>query len=336
MNGRKIIDVMPHAIALILFCLLCFVMPAKYPDMFASSGEKVEVTITGGMSAGGAARAIKDAGAVKDVNKLIDWMVRLEIDRTLRPGTYLIAPGSEASVAKQLKTAIPVAHTVTIIPGTRYSALSAALKLPEGDDGLLKALSEKDNFPAELHELLPDDPKDRIVFLLPETYSLAPGNSLASQTVRRASGLWMERVGKRLPEGADKKFTSQRGVLASIVEGEARINEERPILAGIFLNRLNKRMPLQSCATVMYCWDEVGIKKKSLTYKDLEIDSPYNTYRNYGLPPGQISVPSEDSWISSLEPAKTDYLFFFATSKGNHIFSRTYEEHLRKQREGID
>ncbi len=335
MNNRKR-DMIPHAAALILFCLLCFVMPGLYPDLFASSAKKVEVTITGGMSAGEAARAIKDAGAVKDANRLIKWMIRLEMDKTLRPGTYLIAPGSEVSVANQLRTATPVAHTVTIIPGTRYSSLNAALKLPDGDDGLLKALSEKGNFPTELHELLPDDPKDRIVFLLPETYSLAPGNSLASQTVRRASGLWMERVGKRLPDGADEKFTSQRGVLASIVEGEARISEERPILAGIFLNRLDKRMPLQSCATVIYCWDEAGIKKKSLTYKDLEIDSPYNTYSNYGLPPGPISVPSEDSWISALEPAKTDYLFFFATSEGNHIFSRTYEEHLRKQREGTE
>jgi UPF0755 protein len=220
-----------------------------------------------------------------------------------------------------------------IIPGTRYSTINAALKLPKGDDGLLRALSDKENFPSELHDLLPDDPKDRIVFLLPETYSLAPGNSVGVQTVKRASRLWMERVGKFLPENADKKFTAQRGILASIVEGEAKIEEERPILAGIFLNRIDKWMPLQSCATVIYCWDELGIKKKNLTYKDLEIDSPYNTYRNSGLPPGPISVPSEDSWLSALQPAKTDYLFFFATPEGNHIFSGTYEEHLKKQKE---
>jgi len=326
-------DLIPSVTALILFCFLCFVMPAIYPDMFAYSSKKIEVTITGGMSAGQAARALKEAGVVKDANKLIKWMIKLEIDRTLRPGTYLIAPGDEITVANQLKAARPVTHNVTIIPGTRYSTINSALRLPEGDDRLLKALSENNNFPAELHELLPDDPRDRIVFLLPETYSLAPGNSVGEQTVQRASRLWMERVGKFLPDNADKKFTSQRGILASIVEGEAKIKEERPILAGIFLNRIEKWMPLQSCATVIYCWDELGIKKKSLTYKDLEIDSPYNTYRNSGLPPGPISVPSEDSWISALQPAKTDYLFFFATSKGSHIFSKTYEEHLRKQRE---
>jgi UPF0755 protein len=285
------------------------------------------------MSAGQAARALKESGVVRDANKLVKWMIKLEIDRTLRPGTYLIAPGDEISVANQLKAARPVSLNVMIIPGTRYSTINAALKLPKGDDGLLRALSDKENFPSELHDLLPDDPKDRIVFLLPETYSLAPGNSVGVQTVKRASRLWMERVGKFLPENADKKFTAQRGILASIVEGEAKIEEERPILAGIFLNRIDKWMPLQSCATVIYCWDELGIKKKNLTYKDLEIDSPYNTYRNSGLPPGPISVPSEDSWLSALQPAKTDYLFFFATPEGNHIFSGTYEEHLKKQKE---
>ncbi len=326
-------DLIPSVTALILFCFLCFVIPAIYPDMFAYSSKKIEVTITGGMSAGQAARALKESGVVRDTNKLIKWMIKLEIDRTLRPGTYLIAPGDEISVANQLKAARPVSLNVMIIPGTRYSTINAALKLPKGDDGLLRALSDKENFPSELHDLLPDDPRDRIVFLLPETYSLAPGNNVGVQTVKRASRLWMERVGKFLPENADKKFTAQRGILASIVEGEAKIEEERPILAGIFLNRIDKWIPLQSCATVIYCWDELGIKKKSLTYKDLEIDSPYNTYRNSGLPPGPISVPSENSWLSALQPAKTDHLFFFATSEGNHIFSRTYEEHLKKQRE---
>lgn len=286
------------------------------------------------MSAREAAKVIEDAGVVKDSNKLIKWMIKLKIDRTLRPGTYLLTPGDEIFVANSIKETKPVTHNVTIIPGTRYSAINTALSLPEGSDGLLKALSDKENFPPKLHDLLPDDPKDRIIFLLPETYSLAQGNRMVIQTVRRASKLWMKRVGIYLPENSNKRFILQRGILASIVEGEAKIKEERPILAGIFLNRINKWMPLQSCATVIYCWDELGIKKKSLTYKDLEIASPYNTYKNYGFPPGPISVPSEDSWISSLAPEKTDYLFFFATSYGSHIFSETYDEHLRKQRKG--
>lgn len=325
---------MQFAAAIVIFCSLCFVIPVLYPDMFTLSAQKIEVTISGGMSAGDAARAIQEAGVVKNANKLIKWMVKFGIDRSLKAGTYLIAPGDEISVANQLKTSTPQTFNITIIPGTRYRGLIKVFRLLEDNDELLlNALSEKENFPIELQELLPDDPKDRIIFLLPETYSLAPGNSVVSQTVKRASKLWMERVGKYLLEHADKKFTVERGILASIVEGEAKIKEERPILAGIFLNRIQKRMPLQSCATVIYCWDELGIKKKSLTYKDLEVQSPYNTYKNYGLPPGPISIPSEGSWISALNPEMTDFLFFFATANGNHIFSKTYEEHLKKQRQ---
>ena len=325
---------MQFAAAIVIFCSLCFVIPVLYPDMFTLSAQKIEVTISGGMSAGDAARAIQEAGVVKNANKLIKWMVKFGIDRSLKAGTYLIAPGDEISVANQLKTSTPQTFNITIIPGTRYRGLIKVFRLLEDNDELLlNALSEKENFPLELQELLPDDPKDRIIFLLPETYSLAPGNSVVSQTVKRASKLWMERVGKYLLENADKKFTVERGILASIVEGEAKIKEERPILAGIFLNRIQKRMPLQSCATVIYCWDELGIKKKSLTYKDLEVQSPYNTYKNYGLPPGPISIPSEGSWISALNPEMTDFLFFFATANGNHIFSKTYEEHLKKQRQ---
>ena len=325
---------MQFAAAIAIFCSLCFVMPDLYPDMFTLSAQKIEVTISGGMSAGEAARALQEAGVVKNANKLIKWMIKLGIDRSLKAGTYLIAPGDEISVANQLKTSTPQTLNITIIPGTRYRGLIKVLRLPEDNDELLlKALSEKENFPSELQELLPDNPKDRIIFLLPETYSLAPGNSVVSQTVKRASKLWMERVGKYLLENTDKKFVVERGILASIVEGEAKIKEERPILAGIFLNRIQKRMPLQSCATVIYCWDVLGIKKKSLTYKDLEVKSLYNTYKNYGLPPGPISIPSEDSWISALNPEKTDFLFFFATANGNHIFSMTYEEHLKKQKQ---
>ena len=129
-------DLIPSLTALILFCFLCFVIPAIYPDMFAYSSKKIEVTITGGMSAGQAARALKESGVVRDANKLVKWMIKLEIDRTLRPGTYLIAPGDEISVANQLKAARPVSLNVMIIPGTRYSTINAALKLPKGDDGL--------------------------------------------------------------------------------------------------------------------------------------------------------------------------------------------------------
>ncbi|MCL2547768.1 MAG: endolytic transglycosylase MltG [Symbiobacteriaceae bacterium] len=113
-------------------------------------------------------------------------------------------------------------------------------------------------------------------------------------------------------------------VLASILEKESQYDNEREIVAGVFLNRLAIGMPLQSCATVNYVLPEF---KEILTYEDIAIDSPYNTYVYDGLPIGPISCPGELALQAVLYPAETDYLFFVVGEDGTHIFSHTYEEH---------
>lgn len=328
-----ILDKLMIITAFAVFLSLCFLLPAKYPDMFIGTGKKIEVTITTGMSAREAAEAVRDAGVVGSAGKLAKWMVNYGIDRTLKPGVYELSRAGEAAVAKQLAAAKPKTHAVTLIPGARYrSALRAVTKSDEGGAEFDTELADDGNFPAAIREILPDAARDRIIFLLPETYFLAPGKDVAKQFVRRASSLWYERVGAGLPQDIDKKSLFAAGILASLVEGEAKVPEERPILAGIFLSRIEKHMRLQSCATVIYCWETVrGEHKTHLTYKDLEIDSPYNTYLNDGLPPGPISVPSEDSWKAAISPQETDYLYFFATDEGSHVFSKTYKEHINKQ-----
>ena len=92
---------------------------------------------------------------------------------------------------------------------------------------------------------------------------------------------------------------------------------------------IKKRYPLQSCATVQYA---LGERKPRLLYKDLEIDSPYNTYKNYGLPPGPICNPGRASLAAAIKPTETNYLYFVAKPDGSHIFSRSYREHLNAQR----
>lgn len=302
--------------------------------MFVSSGEIFEITITSGMSAREAALAIKDAGIVGDSNKLIKWMVKYGIDRSLKPGIYRLYKGDAISVARQLKNSNPKNVTVTLIPGTRYKSIVHAVGKEEGQSDVLDMeLADNENYPEEIRQILPDNPRDRIIFLLPETYFLSPGDNIEKQLVIRSSKLWFERIGNDISKNINKNYLLSRGTLASVIETESKIEEERPILAGIFLKRIEYGMPLQSCATVIYCWEERGEKKKSLSYKDLEIDSPYNTYTNKGLPPGPISIPSQSSWLSALNPQKSDYLFFFATPQGNHIFSSNYQEHLSRQKE---
>jgi UPF0755 protein len=112
--------------------------------------------------------------------------------------------------------------------------------------------------------------------------------------------------------------------LASIVEKEAGLDEERPIIASVFLNRLKKRMRLESDPTVIY-----GLKNfdGNLKKKDLRTPSPYNTYLNYGLPPGPIANPGRESLMAALNPAETDYLYFVSKNDGSHYFSTTLSEH---------
>ena len=125
----------------------------------------------------------------------------------------------------------------------------------------------------------------------------------------------------------ERNMTLQEVVnLASIVEKEAVIDEDRPIIASVFYNRLDKDMPLQSDATLQYIFEE---RKKSMTYNDLKIDSPYNTYIQKGLPPTPIANPSIKSIKAVLEPSDTDYLYFVASIDGGNVYSKTYEEHKK-------
>lgn len=114
--------------------------------------------------------------------------------------------------------------------------------------------------------------------------------------------------------------------LASIVEKEAVLDEDRPLIASVFYNRLDIGMPLQSDATIQYAFDK---RKKSITYDDLKINSPYNSYMNQGLPPTPIANPGIASIEAVLYPAKSDYLYFVATIDGGNNYSKTYEEHVR-------
>jgi UPF0755 protein len=114
--------------------------------------------------------------------------------------------------------------------------------------------------------------------------------------------------------------------IASMVQWEVKMDEERPIVAGVIVNRLKRGMKLEIDATVLYA---LGQRKRRVLYRDLKVDSPYNTYRYAGLPPGPICSPGLPSLLAALRPAKVPYLYYVARGDGYHIFSATYEEHLK-------
>jgi len=121
-------------------------------------------------------------------------------------------------------------------------------------------------------------------------------------------------------------------VLASIIEQEAVMEDEKPLIASVYINRVKKRLRLESCPTVDYILEQQGIRRIRLLYSDLQINSPYNTYIIDGLPPTPICNPSISSLHAAYNPDKTEYLYFFADFNGRNVFSKTYKEHIVKQR----
>ena len=320
-----------YVLALVFLWALCFEIPAMYPHIYSEGAKAVAVHIRRGESSAALVRRLKKLDLILFEKPMRVWLALSGEDKTLQPGVCKIMPGSVFTVARGLKNSKPEYLAVSLIPGRTLSENAEKNGLRK--EKLNEALSKAENFPAEIRVFLPDNAAARIVFLLPETYFLAPNKSMETELVKNAAALWHERVGKKLPKAKhDKRALVEAGILASVVEGEARVKEDRPVLAAIFRKRLKIPMRLQSCATVIYCWKEFkGIKKTRLTYDDLNIDSPFNTYRHDGLPPLPINIPSADCWFAVCEDSDTPYLYFAADGNGRHIFSKSYAEHLKNQ-----
>ena len=171
-------------------------------------------------------------------------------------------------------------------------------------------------------------------FLYPSTYYFdenASEKEVLSVMLSQFNKVYTDKLRDRQKE---LKMTIEQVVnLASIVEKEAVLDEDRPIIASVFYNRLKIGMPLQSDATIQYIFKE---RKKIVTYKDLEIDSPYNSYKNKGLPPTPIASPGIKSIEATLYPEKTEYLYFVAKMDGGNNYSTNYEDHLKYVKEYKD
>jgi UPF0755 protein len=165
-------------------------------------------------------------------------------------------------------------------------------------------------------------------YLFPDTYKV-PRAATEQQIIRSMVRSYQQQVERGLAQEIAARTNGltlgETIVLASLVEREARLPDERARIAGVLVNRLRKRMRLECDATVQYA---LGKTKERLLYKDLQVDSPYNTYRNAGLPPSPICSPGLASVRAALSPEKHDYLFYVADGKtGGHLFTRTFSEH---------
>jgi UPF0755 protein len=241
-------------------------------------------------------------------------------ERALRP----------AEVLEELRVAQAPDLEVTLLEGWTRMQVAAALAAAGVADGAALGAAFAD--PAPVRDLDPAA-RDLEGYLVPDTYRFRPGAA-----PREVAALLVANFRRRF---AEPYAAAVRGsgrplhevvTLASIVERETGGASERPQVAGVFLDRLARGMPLQSDPTVIYARERAGAWDGNLTRADLERDDPYNTYRRGGLPPGPIGSPGLAALRAVLEPERTGALYFVARGDGTHQFSRTLAEHNRAVR----
>ncbi|MBQ7196926.1 MAG: endolytic transglycosylase MltG [Synergistaceae bacterium] len=334
----------------LIFSLLMFAVAAaaysayylKVPPEFweeiipIPDGNKINVSIENGMTASQAARAFEIQGALERDTpaKLAKWFVKFGIDKKIRAGHYSVVPSDAWNLARQLRTARPALLKAQILPGLDIFALTDSLENQDkkiSRQSFAEALLRDDNYPPKLLEFLnelPDDEYTRYTFLMPETYMLI--DRTADEVVNAAASAWWKHWGEFIETHG---FTAQQlqdaSIIASMIEREVLHDTECRTVSGVIQNRLNKNMALQIDATVVYAWRLKGKKLTRVLNKDLEVESPYNTYRVSGLPPRPICVPGIEAWGAALDPEKNDFYYYVAGKDGYHYFSKTYKEHLQ-------
>ncbi len=315
-------------IGLLLFMLIggflyAFSSSASYS---VSEQQDVYIKVRSGMTASDVASILEERGVVQ--SRLKFWLTaKLNgSDGDFKVGTYALHTNMEP---REVLQALVEGHTVQIrftIP-EGFTVEDIAKRLDA------KGIVKKDDFLKAAKHYAPYDyikknEKTRYYaegFLFPDTYEV-DGDITVDGILEMMSSDFDQRLTRKMRARAKEEELSiyELVILASLVEKEARYDEDRPIIAQVFLKRLAIGMPLQSDATLQYLMDA---PKEDVSLKDTQMDSPYNTYQHRGLPPGPVANPGIASIEAVLWPADTNYLYFVADREGHNYYSRTYEEH---------
>lgn len=286
-----------------------------------------EVTIPPGATAYEISDFLHENGIVRDKREFLFWLRISGREKSLRSGTYTLykyknplyviaklSYGGYSDIAITIPEGSTVQETAHILTEHGLVQQSAFIELCEDAD-----FTQSFGFNATSLE----------GYLFPDTYSFSfamSDSDIIAVFVRN----FQKHVNNYKIDNADSLHRIV--ILASLVEKEAKFEDERPIIAKVFLNRLAQDRPLESCATVLYALHQKDYaaysSKKKLLERDLHIESPYNTYTHRGLPPGPICSPGDRSLIAAIEPANVDFLYFVSKGNGRHHFSRSYKEHI--------
>ena len=286
------------------------------------------VEIPPGSGTAAIARRLADAGVVTDVNtfRLALWVTGQ--GRRLQAGEYRFDhPLSARQVAEKIGRGEVYVHPITFREGLTIKQM-AELYESRGFGPAKDFVEAAKN--VALVQAIDPAAKDLEGYLFPDTYAL-PRRATADQLVARMVASFTKALTPDLIEKATANGQSVRQLvtLASIVEKETGKAEERPMVAAVYANRLKIGMGLQCDPTVIYALERAGRFNGNLTREDLQFDSPYNTYRYAGLPPGPIAAPGRASLEAAADPASVPYLYFVSRNDGSHAFASTLDEHNR-------
>lgn len=324
-------------VAALGFVGLRFVLPLVSGDTTDDSrsvvaGQSVEVTIPAGSSASQIAQSLYDAGVISSTSDFLAQVQRRDISASLKSGTYTFITGRDMDSIFALLTTGPNSSSasLTIPEGYTLKKIASAVETTFGvsaDDFIAQATVS--NYIGDYPFLSAATNDSLEGFLFPKTYDFSGKTVTADLVIRAMLDQYKIEMAKIDFASAEAKIRSTYGItmsdydvltLASIIEREAVTNDDRPLVASVFYNRLRDGMKLQSDATMGY------VTGGEVTANDLKTDSPYNSYLYGGLPPTPICSPGVPSIQAALEPSSTNYYYFFISGTV-HQFSETYEEH---------
>ena len=306
--------------SLILLIAILFITSVYFPLEENSTTQKV-FNIPSGTNAKEIVYILEKNEIIRKNNYTFRILIKLmKLEDQLKYGEYNLSPSMNMlQILDKLVKGEVIVYKITIPEGYTSSQIAELLEKNE--------VAEKEAF----LKLVKDSEKTPEGYLFPDTYEV-PKKYGAEKMVKvmLANFNQVALVNKFTDKAEEIGFSlDEIIILASIIEKEAKFTEEKSKVSSVFHNRLKTGMKLQSCATIQYILEE---PKEKLDENDLKIESPYNTYLYKGLPPEAICNPGLDSIIAALEPAEEDYLYFVLGDNGTHIFSKTYQEHLKNKK----
>lgn len=309
----------------------------------ADSEEEITVEIPIGSSSSTIGAILEENGIIKD-GKIFRFYVKFKNESDFQAGEYTFTPSMTFDeIIESLKNGrviLDAVHTITIPEGLTIDQIADiySKRFDFTKEEFLETVNDR-SYIKELMNRYPDLLSDEILdpdirtplegYLFASTYDFYVESPTIQSIVEGMLDQTQKVVSKYMPAIEESDFNVHEAItFASLVERETASEEQRKQISGVFYNRMDAEMPLQTDPTVLYA---LGEHNEVVTYEDLEVDSPYNTYKITDLPIGPISNFAENSLSAVVEPAKTDYIYFLHDKKGNIYYAETYKEHLQNK-----